>query len=461
MRIHFMGGADTVTGSQHILECGGSLVLRDCGLFQGRRAEADRLNRTLPFRAASLTAMELSHAHIDHCGNIPTLCAQGYDGPIWTTYPTADLAPVMIRDSARIQEQDAAYLNQKTNRKGLPPVRPLYTSAEAEKAVRQLQPLPLHKPLAIADGMTLVTYEAGHILGSALSHYTLRADGREVRVGFAVDLGRKGLPLIRDPEMMPPVDLLVSESTYGNRLHGPAIDAGRQLGDIIARTYARGGKVLIPAFALERSQEIVYHIAELIHEGRIPAHTVYVDSPMAAAVTKIFDQNHPVLDDEYKELRRKMDCLMCPGWIRFVSTADVSKVVTATPGPHIVIAASGMCEHGRILHHLKAGIADARNAVVIVGYQAQYTLGRRLVDGEKQVRIFGDQFPVAAEVAVLDAFSAHADRNELLDYFRRLKPKRIALVHGESEQREALAQAIRELNIADVLLPKRGEAADL
>lgn len=461
MRIHFLGGADTVTGSQHIFECGRSLVLRDCGMVQGRREESDRLNRNLPFVPSSLTAMELSHAHIDHCGNIPTLCASGYDGPIWATYPTCDLTPVMLRDSARIQEQDAAYLNQKTNRRGLPPVFPLYTVNDAEKAIGQFRPQPLHKPLSIAPGITLTTYEAGHILGSALSHYKLSENGRDVRVGFAVDLGRKSLPLIRDPEMMPPVDLLVSESTYGDRLHGPAIDAGKQLGDIIAKTHARGGKVFIPAFALERAQEIIYHINALIHEGRIPKLDVYVDSPMAAAVTKIFDEHEAVLDEEYKDLKRQMGCLMCSPWVRFVGSGEESKRVTTTPGPHIVIAASGMCEHGRILHHLKAGIADEKNSIVIVGYQAEQTLGRRLVDGEKQVRVFGDLYNVKAEVANLDAFSAHADRNELLEYFRKLRPKRIALVHGEQKQRDALAQTIRDEKIADVFLPKRGDTLDL
>ncbi len=461
MKIHFWGGADTVTGSQHILECSDSLVLRDCGMFQGKREEAERINRTLPFRPDSLAAMELSHAHIDHCGNIPTLCARGYSGPIWATYPTVDLAPVMVRDSARIQEQDAAYLNQKTNRKGLPPVEPLYTIDEAEKCIRQFRPNPLHKPLDIAPGITVTTYEAGHILGSAISRYRLHENGREVHVGFTIDFGRKNLPLIRDPEMMPPVDVLVSESTYGDRLHGPAIDASKQLGDIIARTFARGGKVLIPAFALERAQEIIYHINALYLQGTLPKLNVYVDSPMAAAVTKIFDENDAGFDDDYKKLKAELGCMLSPPWVKYVGTGEESKAVTATLGPHIVIAASGMCEHGRILHHLKAGVGDPRNSVVIVGYQAENTLGRRLVDGERQIKIFGDQHDVKAEFANLDAFSAHADRNELLAYFRILRPKKIVLVHGETKQRAALAAAIRDEKIADVFLPKRGDTLEL
>lgn len=461
MRIHFLGGADTVTGSQHIIEANGAQVLRDCGMFQGRRAESDLINRTLPFRATSVTAMELSHAHVDHCGNIPTLVNQGFTGTIWATKATCEITAIMLRDSARIQEQDAAYLNQKTNRKGLPPIVPLYTSAEAERAIELFRSQGYHEPRALASGIDVTTYEAGHILGSALSHYTVTEGGRTARVGFAVDLGRHNLPLIRDPEMLPPVDVLVSESTYGDRLHGAAIDAEKQLGDIVEKTFARGGKVIVPAFALERAQEIIYHLSKLILDGKIQRKPVYIDSPMAASITKIFDAHTPLMDDDYHRMKHEMGCLLCPPWVKFTSGAEESKAMTAMPGPYVVIAASGMCEHGRILHHLKAGIGDARNTVVIVGYQAEHTLGRRLVEGAQEVRIFGDLFARKAEVAVLDAFSAHADRNELLAYFRALRPRKICLVHGETDQRAALAQAIRDEKIAEVMLPKRGDTLEL
>lgn len=461
MRIHFLGGADVVTGSQHMLEAGDSRVLRDCGLFQGRREEANRLNRNLPFHAADVTAMELSHAHLDHCGNIPTLVAQGFAGPIWATPPTVDLVAIMLRDSAKIQEQDAAYLNQKSNRRGMPAVDPLYTLADADRAISRFRNHGYHQKLEIAPGITMTPYEAGHILGSALSHYTLREGGRETTVGFTVDLGRKNLPLIKDPEMLPPVDLLVSESTYGDRLHGPAIDAAEQLAAIVAKTIKRGGKVLIPAFALERAQEIIFHLSSLMVDGRIPRCKIYVDSPMAEAITKVFDRHDHVLDQDYDKVRRDMGCLMCPEWVHFISTVEESKRVTADAGAHIVIAASGMCEHGRILHHLKAGISNPLNSVVIVGFQAEYTLGRRLVENAPEVRIFGDTFARRAEVAVLDAFSAHADRDELLAYFRALRPKKICLVHGETTQRAALADAIRTEGIAEVVLPKRGDKLEL
>ena len=461
MQIRFLGGAETVPGSQHMLEVGGRRLLRDCGLYQGRREESDKINRNLPFDAASVDAALLSHAHVDHCGNLPTLVARGYAGPIHATRATCDITGIMLRDAARIQEQDAAYLNQKTNRKGLPPVVPLYTVADAERAVERFRGHDYHETLELLPGLRHTPYEAGHILGAAVSHFELEENGRRARVGFAVDLGRKNLPLIRDPELLPPVDVLVMESTYGHREHGAAVDAEEQLREICARTFARGGKVLIPAFALERAQELIYHLSSLVTQGRLPRRPVYVDSPMASAITRIFDEKVEYLDAEYRAHRQSAGCLMCPDWIHFVSTVEDSKRVTAREDSCIVIAASGMCEHGRILHHLKQGISDPRNSVVIVGYQAGYTLGRRLVDGDKEVRIFGDLLPRRAEVAVLDAFSAHAGRSELIDYVRQLRPPKTFLVHGETEAREALAEALRAEKLTEVFLPKRGDSVEL
>jgi metallo-beta-lactamase family protein len=461
MRLEFWGGADTVTGSQHVLEVGGRRLLRDCGLYQGRREEARAINRQLPFAADRIAATLLSHAHIDHSGNLPTLVREGFAGPIHATSATCSLADIMLKDAAKIQEQDAAYMNQKTNRKGLPPVEPLYTVADAEAAVKRLAGLEYHQPAELLPGLRHTAYEAGHILGAALSHFELTEQQRTVRVGFAVDLGRRNLPLIRDPELMPAVDVLVMESTYGNREHGPAVDAERQLGEIVARTFARGGRVFIPAFALERAQELLYHLAALVSKGALPRRPIYVDSPMATAITRIFDEKVAYLDEEFRQHRTSAGCLMCPDWIRFVGSVEESKRVSASREPCIVIAASGMCEHGRILHHLKQGIDDPLNSVVIVGFQAQHTLGRRLVEGADEVRIFGDLLPRRAEVAVLDAFSAHAGRDELIDYVRRLRPPRTYLVHGEQTQREALAEALRAERLTEVFLPKRGDGVEL
>lgn len=456
-----MGGSDTVTGSCHLIEVNGHRVLRDCGLNQGRRKESDEMNRNLGFDPATLHAVLLSHAHIDHCGNLPSLIRQKYPGKIHATHPTAEIAPVMLRDSARIQEQDAAYLNQKTNRRGAPEIKPLYTLKDAEETIRRFTGHDYHQPLTLAPGIEAVDLEAGHVLGSAMTRFTLTESDRTLHVGYAVDLGRKNLALIRDPEPLTGLDVLVIESTYGNRLHGKAEDAENQLERVILDTFARGGKVLIPAFALERAQEIIYHISTLILQGRIPKNNVYLDSPMAAEITKIFDQSSTYFDEAYRKVEGEMICLLCPPWIRVAASVEDSKKITASKEPSIVIAGSGMCENGRILHHLKHGIENPKNTVVLVGFQAAHTLGRRLADLEPEVKIFGDMFDRNADVVKLDAFSAHADRDELLDFIGQTGAKKIYLVHGEATARQALADAISAQNLGQPFLPVRGEWVDV
>lgn len=461
MKLHFYGGADTVTGSMHMVEANGSRVLRDAGLFQGRRDESRVINQNLGFDVGIVNAVLLSHAHIDHCGNLPTLSALGYKGPIHATAATVKLTEIMLRDSAHIQTQDAMYMNQKATRIGAAPIEPLYTIADAEAAILLLRSHSYHQVMELAPGIQSEAYEAGHILGAALSLITMEEKGLTKKIGFVVDLGRHNLPLIRDPEMMPPVDVLVLESTYGNRLHGRAELAEDQLRDVIKKTWSNGGKVIIPAFALERAQELIYHISKLMIDGQIEKRPVYLDSPMAISVSKVFDAHAAYLDDDYKSLRSELDCLMCSPWVHTAATVEESKAVTASDEPCIVIAASGMCEHGRILHHLKHGIGNPNNTVVIVGYQAPHTLGRRLVEQQPVVRIFGEDFERRASVSVLDAFSAHADRNDLVDYAKKSGAKKIYLVHGEAEAREALAEALRAETKAEVFLPKRGDGVDV
>jgi metallo-beta-lactamase family protein len=461
MRIQFLGGVDMVTGTQHLVESGGVRILRDCGLFQGRRKEAREINSRLPFDPKIVNAVVLSHAHIDHCGNLPSLAREGFRGPIHATTATTALCGVMLRDSAHIQEQDAAYLNQKTNRQGEEPIVPLYTLRDAEAALGLFRGYRYGEPVDLAPGLQTIFRDAGHILGAALTIFTERRNGTERRVGFAVDLGRADLPLIRDPELMEGLDALILESTYGDRLHGEAGAAEEQLREVVQRTLKRGGKVLIPSFALERTQEVVYHLASLVNAGKLPALRVYVDSPMATAISGLFEQFVEYLDDEYRSLNHRFGSVMYPEWVRYVASVEESKAVTASSDPCIIVAASGMCEHGRILHHLKHGIENSKNTVVMVGFQAQHTLGRRLLNGEKKVRIFGDWFEPRAEVVDLDAFSAHADRNDLLDYVARARPKRVFLVHGESDQREALAAALKEKNGVPVELPKPGDSVEI
>ena len=461
MKIHFLGGADTVTGSQHLLEVNGSLVLRDCGLFQGHRAEARAINSRHPFKVEQIHAMVLSHAHIDHCGNIPSLARHGYLNPIHATTATASLCGVMLRDSARIQEQDAAYLNQKTNRKGLEPVEPLYTVADAERALTLLRGHPYGQTFEAAPGLQVVLNDAGHILGAAITAFTATEGGRSLNITFAVDLGRADLPLIRDPEIIDGIDVLVMESTYGDRVHADAAKEDDQLFEVVDRTIRRGGKVIIPSFALERAQEIIYHLTSLISSGRLPRVPVFVDSPMATAVSEVFDLHRDYLDDEYRTLKKNVSHVLHPEWLTYTSSVAESKSITASDEPAVIISASGMCEHGRILHHLKHGIENPRNTVVLVGFQAKNTLGRSLFDGEKRVRIFGDTFRVRADVINLNAFSAHADRDDLLAYAKATHPKKIFLVHGEQDQRAALAESLKGLGFNDVFMPAQGNVVEL
>ena len=461
MKIHFLGGVETVTGSQHLVEVDGFRILRDCGLYQGRRKESREINSRFPFSAGNLDAVIVSHAHIDHCGNLPSLARSGYRGPIHATTATAALCEIMLRDAAHIQEQDAAYLNQKTNRKGLEPIVPLYTLKDAEDAIRLFRGHPYDRPLDLSPSLSVTFSNAGHILGAALTTFTVRESGRALRVAFAVDLGRENLPLIRDPDVLKDIDVMIMESTYGDRLHDSAEQADEQLAAVVERTYRRGGKVLIPAFALERSQEIIFLLASLFESGRLPEIPVYVDSPMAKAVSDVFERSISYLDEEYLQLRGRIGQVMHQRWLKYTASVEDSKAITASDKPCIVISASGMCEHGRILHHLKHGIGNPNNTIVIVGFQAQHTLGRRLLDGETDVMIFGDWFKRKADVVALNAFSAHADRNELIEYVRLVKPNKLYLVHGEPDQRKALANTLRQGGFKDVVEPSQGEVVTL
>ena len=462
MKWHFLGGADQVTGSKHLLEFDDARILFDCGMFQGRRKEANEINKTLGFDPAEIDAMVLSHAHIDHCGNIPTLVQKGYPKAIHATSATADLLPIMLRDSAHIQEADAAYLNQKTNRRGQPPVVPLYTLADVEASLKLIRPHDYNEPVPLPGGVVVTHVDAGHILGAALALVEIPKPGGDyLRIALAFDLGRRNLPLLHNPVQLQDVDILISESTYGDRLHDNALNAREELRDGIVRALGRGGKVLIPTFALGRAQEIVYHLVQLRDRGEIPSVPVFVDSPMAQAIAGVFEKNADYLDDESHVLRGQVGSVVKPDWLTFTESVEESKSITSSKTPSIVIAASGMCEHGRILHHLKHGIENEKNLILLVGYQAENTLGRRIQNGEKKVRIFGDEFALKAEVQTLHSFSAHADRLELFRYVRDAKPKKVFLVHGEQSQRESFARLLQEQLHMDVSLPANGEVVDL
>jgi metallo-beta-lactamase family protein len=461
MKWHFLGGADQVTGSKHLLEINDSRILFDCGLFQGRRKDANEINRTLGFDPAAVDAMVLSHAHIDHCGNIPTLAKNGYRNSVHATAATADLLPIMLRDSAHIQEADAAYLNQKTNRRGQPPIVPLYTLKDAEASLKLIRPHAYSEPLDLPGGVRVTHVDAGHILGAALALIEIpKPEGGHLRVALAFDLGRRNLPLLHDPVQLRNVDVIICESTYGDRLHDNALNAREDLRVAIHRALRRGGKVIIPTFALERAQEVVYHLAHLRDRDEIPQVPVYVDSPMAHAITTVFEKHPGYLDQEYNDLRGRIGSLVTPAWLTFTESVDESKAITASTEPAIVLSASGMCEHGRILHHLKHGIENDKNLVLLVGYQAVNTLGRRLQNGDRKVRIFGDEFTVKAEIQTLNSFSAHADRLELFRYIKDSHAKKAFLVHGEQDQRDSFARLLRDQLHLEVELPANGSAVD-
>jgi metallo-beta-lactamase family protein len=465
MEINFFGAAQTVTGSQYLISANGSRILLECGLFQGKRQETFERNRHLPFDAASIDALVLSHAHIDHSGNIPNLVRSGFGGPIYCTPATRDLCAAMLQDSGAIQENDVAYVNKKRARQGLPPFKPIYTQADAVASLRHFVSVAYDRPIAIAPGMVCTFFDAGHILGSAIVLLEVEERRKTTRLLFSGDLGRNGMPILRDPTPASQADALVIESTYGDQLHPSYEEAEQRLLEVIGETCGHGGKVVIPAFAVGRTQEIVYSLHRLTSAGKLPDVPVYVDSPLAVNATEIF-RLHPECYDE--ELRAFIAHDRHPdpfGFdrLRYVRSVEDSKALNDLRGPAVIISASGMCEAGRVQHHLKHTITDAGNAVLIVGWQAPNTLGRRLAERQPVVRIFGEEFPLHARVEVIHGYSAHADRQGLLDWVRPIARslKRAFVVHGDPEPTAALAEGLRGLGTRKVVAPAQGDLAEI
>ncbi len=468
MEITFWGAAGTVTGSLHQIYADGRQFVLDCGLFQGRRKEAQQRNREMPIDPESLDGVILSHAHIDHSGNLPSLVKAGFEGPIYTTPATIDLCGKMLLDSAHIQEKDADYVNKRHRRRRTISARrrrhikakALYTMEDAEQTLSLFEAVPYHQETQLSDKLKFESYDAGHMLGSSSIVLTEKIRNREIRLAFSGDIGRKHLPIIRDPETLPPVDYLIMESTYGGRLHEREDQAQQKLAGVINRTYERGGKIIIPAFAVGRTQQIVLSLHELMLAKKIPPIPVFVDSPLAVNVTEVF-RDHPECYD--KETRKHLLEDRDPfgfEMLRYVRDVEQSKALNDTREPMVIISASGMCEVGRILHHLRNNIEDSRNTIVIAGYQAQHTLGRRIVERQAEVSIFGEPMRLRAEVVRLNSFSGHADQQELLRWMKPLVPqlKKVFLVHGEPSGSEALAEAIRELFGIEVVVPQRGDS---
>jgi metallo-beta-lactamase family protein len=465
MRITFDGAARTVTGSQHLLNINGHSLLLECGFYQGRRQESYQRNRNFHFEPAKLDAVILSHAHIDHSGNLPNLINQGYDKLIYTTPATAHLANIMLMDSGHIQEEDAAFVSRRNLKKGEPPAVPLYTREQAALVAQYFNPIRYDTSFEPIPGVQARLVDAGHILGSAAVVLDIEEHGRKLRLWFSGDIGRRKLPLIRDPILPDRTDYLIMECTYGDKPHRDPDLAYEELRQVVRRTLERRGKVIIPAFAVGRTQEIVYALHQMIESRQLPSVPVYVDSPLAVNATDIFKMHPECFDEQTRAFIKADKHHTALGFDRltYVRSVEESKSLNERKDPMIIIAASGMAEAGRILHHLRNNIGNPRNTVLIVSWQAPYTLGRRLADREKRVKIFGEEYTVKAEVATIGGLSAHAGQDFLREYALRVKDhvKKVFFVHGEARPAEALSEKLVEAGMDMPIYPELGQSVEL
>ena len=456
MKLQFFGAARTVTGSCHLLEIGNKRILLDCGLFQGRRKESFERNRHQPFKAESIDSVILSHAHIDHSGNLPRLVAAGYKGPIYSTSATRDLCEWMLRDSGFIQEKDVEYVNRKRAKKGQAPFEPLYTQRDAERTLDRFHPIPYDEAREVEPGIQVRFEDAGHMLGSASCHLEWQEDGRRRTLVFTGDIGRGDRPILRDPVPPTEADILICESSYGDRTHPQGENVEERLGEVVRTTYERGGKILIPAFSVGRTQRLVYHLNSLFNDVKLPTLPIFVDSPLATNATRVF-RDHPECYDE--ETRRLLDTDEDPfGFYRLTYVRDVaaSKAIQQLRSPCVIISASGMCEAGRVLHHLKQVAPDPASTILVVGYMAPHTLGRRIVERAETIRLYGEEYPLRAQVETTSGLSGHADRDEMLKFLSHLEkpPERTFLVHGEEKQSLAFAEHLRGRGFPRVDVPE-------
>ncbi|MBV8729693.1 MAG: MBL fold metallo-hydrolase [Acidobacteriia bacterium] len=468
MKLTFWGAASAVTGSMHLVEAAGKRLLLDCGLAQGRRIEADRKNRHLPLAGSSIDAVILSHAHIDHSGNLPSLVRGGFSGPIYSTPATIDLCNWMLRDTGHIQEKDAEFVNGRREKRlsagsenGW--VEPLYTTEDVEKTLPLFRAVDYYTPFSLFPKLEYHCYDAGHILGSSCIVLQDSTGVRPIRLTFSGDIGRPNTPIIRDPDRPETSEYLIMESTYGGRLHNSNQHVIEKLADVVNRTAARGGRIVVPAFAVGRTQQLVVLLHQLASERRIPNIPIFVDSPLAVNVTDVYRKHPECFDEETREYLRNGQDPFGFQRLQYIREAEESKKLNSLHGPFIVISASGMCEQGRILHHLRNNLDDPRSTVLITGFQAADTLGRKLVEKWPEVQVFGEPMRVRAEISSLDELSGHADQSELLRWIEPLAPslKRVFLVHGEPEQSAALAAILRQTHGVDVIVPTPGQSFEL
>ncbi len=463
LKLSFHGAAGEVTGSRHLLTAGGKTVLLDCGMFQGHRSNADEKNRTFRFLPASVNAVILSHAHVDHCGLLPLLYKNGCGAAIYATPATAEIAGIMLADSARLQEGDAQFYNKIHAAEKLT-IEPLYDEEDAKLALGHFKPLEYDADFTPVPGVKAKFLNAGHVLGSSMTQLDIATPDGSRRVLYTGDLGRAETLLLDDPAAPQGVDYLVIESTYGDRLHEPLADAEGKLAEVIKRAFAEGGKIIIPSFALERTQEIIFILDKLRRNKAVPELPVYVDSPMAVSLTEIFNKHRGdfCFAEKFRDYARLDGDPFGFDYIRYLRTKDESQALNGKKGPMLIISASGMCEGGRVLHHLRNNLGGDNNTVLLVGYQAQGTLGRKLQDGLKKVKIFGLEHEVWARVETMHTFSSHADKNDLLAFIKAAKPARgTFLVHGDPEARAALSAALAAEGVKNVKCPALGEEFEL
>lgn len=462
MQIEFIGGARTVTGSQHLLHINGKKILLECGLFQGRRDDTYEKNKNFRYNPAEIDALILSHAHIDHSGNIPNLVSKGFRGLIYATSATVDLCQIMLRDSAQLQEKDIEFVNKKRQKKNEPSLDPLYTFEDVENAMQQFVGVQYNQAIDLFPGVRFTFRDAGHILGSAGVQLEIEESGnKKINLGFSGDIGRPDSPVIKSPDILRDLDVLIMESTYGNRLHSPVEEAEEYLASIIRETVDKGGKVIIPAFAVGRTQTIVYMLHKLSDQNRIPEIPIYVDSPLAVDATEVFRSHPECMDREtYRIFLQNHDDPFGFNKLRYVKKTEESKELNEKTGSMIIISASGMAEGGRILHHLRHNISDEKNLILFVGYAAKHTLARKIMDGNQFVNIFGEEYEVKARFMKMDYFSGHADQQELLDYLRLNSTntfENIFLVHGEEDMALPLKEKILQKGYKNVYFPASGE----
>jgi metallo-beta-lactamase family protein len=461
MEIQFIGAAQTVTGSLHLLKIEGKQYILDCGLIQGKRKESFELNKNFEYLdPAEIDSVILSHAHIDHCGNLPNLVKKGFKGNIYCTKATKDLTALLLRDCAHIQEKDIEFVNKKRAKQGKNLFEPIYDQNDVEETITHLVGVDYHEEFEVSQNLRVCFYDAGHILGSAIVYMSINENGKNINLGFSGDLGRPNLPILKDPERIPDVDYWISESTYGGRFHANINEVEGRLTEIVNKAISRNGKIIIPSFSVGRTQELVYALHKLFEKDNSLRIPIFVDSPLSTNATQIFREHPECFDDETNEFLQREEDPFGFNMLRYITDVEDSKKLNEIKQPVIIISSSGMAEAGRILHHLMNNIENPNNIILIVGYCAENTLGRHLVEKMEVVKIFGEEFNVKAEVIVLNSMSAHADSNELINYcadFNQEKLKKIFLVHGDKDQQEKYKTRLGNIGYNNILIPAKGD----